>query len=107
VIGKPDGEKDGKSFQNSSNWFTPGLSPENLALKEQLNNGGFIVIGKDQDGPVVCGSPDYPAYSVGGEVKGGKAPKDRRGIDHQMQAPSPFPPVRLAAGLAIPLTPAA
>lgn len=106
ITGKGQGGKDAMSFANKIGWWCPTLSGENLALKEALNNGGYIVIGKDQDGPCVIGSPDYPAYTTGGDVNSGKESKDKRGIDYEMEAPSPFPPVRFGSSLTVPLTPA-
>jgi hypothetical protein len=99
------GERDGKSVENTLEFFFPGGKKEVAAFKRRAQNTPCIVIAKDSDNNYrVIGSLDLPAYLESGSGTTGAASADRRGTTFQFKAEAAHPPMFYEG--TVPLTPA-
>ncbi len=80
VVDESVGEVDGKSFETTYEFFTPGTYKELLALAATINNGNFFFVPRERGGSFrIIGGPGHPAKVDTSTIRTAKDAKGRKG----------------------------
>jgi hypothetical protein len=83
---EPTGERDGRGYKSSLEFFNPGNSPESAEFMRIIKNHNCLVLVRTPDGVVQqMGSEDLPAEIVG-SYDSGKLSGGRRGTIYKTEA---------------------